>query len=66
MFARDVGSSEVLQLLILPLVGRAGHTRASRIGTVISPNELILALVPDFTQLPAHFGVCLEMKRLFQ
>lgn len=66
MFARDVGSSKVLQLLILPLIGRTGYTSASGTGTVISPDEFVAALVPDFAQLPAHVGVCLELSRLSQ
>jgi hypothetical protein len=54
MLARDIGSPEVLQLLKLPHVGRASHTRTFGFGTIVLVDELMAALVPDFAQLSAH------------
>jgi hypothetical protein len=57
MLAGDVGSSKVLQLLILPLVGWTCYACTLGSATVVLVDELMAALVPDFALLSAHLGV---------
>lgn len=66
MLARDVGPAKVLQLLILPLVGRTLHTRAFGISTVVLVDKLMAALIPDFTLLSAHVELGTELLVLYQ
>jgi hypothetical protein len=60
MLARDVGSSEMLQLLILPLVGWTCYACTFGVGAIVFVDKLMAALVPDFTLLSAHVGVQLS------
>lgn len=67
MLARNVGSAKVFQLLILPLVGRTLHTRASGVSTIVLVDKLMAALVPDFTLLSAHVvGAGVQLLGLYQ
>jgi hypothetical protein len=54
MLAGDVGSSKVLQLLILPLVGWTCYACALGSAAVVLVDELMATLVPDFALLSAH------------
>jgi hypothetical protein len=66
MLARDVGSSKVLQFLMLPLIRRTLQARTSGFLAVVLVDELVAALVPDFTQLSAHVGVGVQLLVLHQ
>jgi hypothetical protein len=64
MLARDVGSSEMLQLLILPFVGSTCYACAFGVGAIVFVDKLMAALVPDFTLLLAHLDTRLELDHL--
>jgi hypothetical protein len=64
MLARDVGSSEMLQLLIPPFVGWTCYACAFGVGAIVFVDKLMAALVPDFTLLLAHFDTRLELDYL--
>jgi hypothetical protein len=64
MLARNIGASEMLQLLILPLVGWTCYACTFGVGTVVFVDKLMAALVPDFTLLSAHLDTRLELDYL--
>lgn len=66
MLARNVGSAEVFQLLILPLGFGTLYARTSGLSAIVLVDELMAALVPGLTQLSAHVGVGVRLIVLHQ